>query len=83
MSNKRDPQLLQLQEELRLDTMRQFIEIRKAQGKTQNDISEITGILRPNICRMEGGSYNPTLDMVARMAHSVGKKVRIVFEDIE
>ena len=83
MSNKKDPQVMQMQEDLRNDVMKEFIEIRKSQGKTQNDISIATGILRPNICRMESGNYNPTLDMMVRMAHSVGKKVKIVFEDIE
>lgn len=83
MSNKRDPQVMELQEELRNETMRQFTAIRKEQGKTQNDISIATGILRPNISRMESGAYNPTLDMMVRMAHSIGKKVKIVFEDLD
>jgi transcriptional regulator with XRE-family HTH domain len=82
MAAKKDEKLKSLQSELRTETMNQFVAIRKELGKTQNDISEATGILRPNISRMESGNYNPTLDMIARMAYSVGKKIVITYEDI-
>lgn len=82
MAAKKDEKLKSLQLELRTETMNQFVAIRKILGKTQNDISEATGILRPNISRMESGNYNPTLDMIARMAYSVGKKIVITYEDI-
>ncbi len=83
MAAKKDEKLKALQLELRTNTMSQFVELRKAQGMTQNDISVATGILRPNISRMEGGNYNPTLDMIARMAYSIGKKVVISYEDLD
>lgn len=82
MAAKKDEKLKSLQSKLRTETMNQFVTIRKELGKTQNDISEATGILRPNISRMESGNYNPTLDMIARMAYSVGKKIVITYEDI-
>ncbi len=83
MAAKKDEKLKALQVELRTSTMSQFVAIRKQKGMTQNDISEATGILRPNISRMESGNYNPTLDMVARMAYSLGKKIVITYEDID
>lgn len=78
---KNEPELVALQKELRDNTMSQLVAIRKDKGMTQNDISMITGILRPNISRMESGNYNPTLDMIVRIAYSMGLKVNITFED--
>ena len=83
MGAKTDEKLLELQNELRTSLMNQFIAIRRDKGMTQTDISEATGILRPNISRMENGKYNPTLDMIARIAYSLDKKIVISFEDIE
>ena len=83
MSDKKDNMLTELQLELRKSLAEQFIAIRRDKGMTQVDISETTGILRPNISRMEKGDYNPTLDMIARIAYSLDKKIVISFEDIE
>lgn len=83
MGTKTDEKLLELQTELRTSLMEQFIAIRRDKGMTQTDVSEATGILRPNISRMENGKYNPTLDMIARIAYSLDKKIVISFEDIE
>lgn len=83
MGAKTDEKLLELQTELRTSLMEQFIAIRRDKGMTQTDVSEATGILRPNISRMENGKYNPTLDMIARIAYSLDKKIVISFEDIE
>ena len=83
MGAKTDEKLTELQHELRDSLMEQFVAIRREKGMTQSDISEATGILRPNISRMEKGDYNPTLDMIARMAYSLDKRIVISFEDIE
>lgn len=80
-SAKNEPELVALQKELRDNVMGQLVAIRKQKGMTQNDISIITGILRPNISRMESGNYNPTLDMLVRVASSMGLKVKVTFED--
>ena len=80
---KNEPELIEIQKALRDDVMGQLVSVRKQKGLTQNDISVATGILRPNISRMENGNYNPTLDMIARIAYSLDKKIVISFEDIE
>ena len=36
----------------------------------------------PNIARMENGSYNPTIEMIVRLAAGIGKKVDIRFKDM-
>jgi len=48
---------------------------------TQSDVSTVTGIQRPNISRLESGYYNPTLDMLVRLADSIDCNVKITFVD--
>lgn len=59
----------------------QLVRLRKAKKITQADISEITGIQRPNISRLESGKYNPTLDMVVRVADSIGYELEITLKE--
>lgn len=40
-----------------------------------------TGIQRPNISRLESGKYNPTLDMIVRVADSIGLEVEITLKE--
>ena len=54
---------------------------RKAKKITQADISDSTGIQRPNISRLESGKYNPTLDMIVRVADSIGLEVEITLKE--
>ena len=58
-----------------------LIRYRKAKKITQADISENTGIQRPNISRLESGKYNPTLDMIVRVADSIGLEVEITLKE--
>lgn len=74
-----------LVEGVQLETRKQLIEqlitYRKAKKITQADISESTGIQRPNISRLESGKYNPTLDMIVRVADSIGLEVEITLKE--
>ncbi len=78
---KNSPALVELQKEVRENAIRQLVEKRKAKKMTQSDISVITGIQRPNISRLESGNYNPTVDMLVRIADSMGLKVNITFAE--
>lgn len=80
---KNRPELVAIQKQVREDTIRQLLEWRKEKKMTQNDICLITGIQRPNISRMESGNYNPTLDMVVRIADSMGLKVTVTISEKE
>lgn len=57
--------------------MEEFVKLRKEKNITQQILSERTGIARPNIARMENGTYNPTVDMLVRIADGLGMKVDI------
>ena len=78
---KNQPALVELQKQVREDAISQLVAMRKAKKMTQNDISIITGIQRPNISRLESGNYNPTVDMIVRIADSMGLKVKITITD--
>lgn len=72
-------------EEIQLATRQKLIDelvgYRKSKKITQATISDVTGIQRPNISRLESGKYNPTLDMIVRVADSMGLTVDIVLRE--
>ena len=78
---KNAPALVELQKAVKDNVIEQFIDKRKERGMTQSDVSTVTGIQRPNISRLESGYYNPTLDMLVRLADSIDCNVKITFVD--
>lgn len=78
-NNKKQVENVQI--ETRKQLIEQLIRYRKAKKITQADISESTGIQRPNISRLESGKYNPTLDMIVRVADSIGLEVEITLKE--
>lgn len=70
------------QEKIKFMLMQEFVTLRKQMGITQEELARRTGISRPNIARMENGSYNPTIEMIVRLAAGIGKKVDIRFKDM-
>lgn len=78
---KNAPVLVELQKAVKDNVIEQFIAKRKERGMTQSDVSTVTGIQRPNISRLESGYYNPTLDMLVRLADSIDCNVKITFVD--
>lgn len=43
-------------------------DIRKDRGLTQQQVADDTGILRPHVARIEGGKYNVSIDILAKVA---------------
>ena len=78
---KNAPALVELQKAVKDNVIEQFIAKRKERGMTQSDVSTVTGIQRPNISRLESGYYNPTLDMLVRLADSFDCNDKITFVD--
>ena len=56
------------QKQTRLDVIGKYKACRKAKGITQTELARRTGISQPNITRFESGKYNPSLDMMVRIA---------------
>lgn len=69
------------QEAVRKDVIGQYVKSRKELRMTQADVAEILGVKRPNITRFENGSYNPTVDMLVKIAASMGKDLEIRLVD--
>ena len=69
------------EEAIRRAVIAQYIEYRKRKGITQQDIADSMGIKRPNISRFESGNYNPSLDMLIRMADKMDLQIEITLRE--
>lgn len=45
---------------------------RKQKGMTQEQLSELCGVNRANICKIERGAYNVSFDILAKLAGAMG-----------
>ena len=53
-------------------------ELRMAQGWTQEQLAEITGITSSNLWRIEAGRYAVSLDILNKIAGALGAELRII-----
>lgn len=58
-----------------------FLKARKEKNYTQKTLADITGMDRANIARFEAAKYNPSLEMMTRIASALGKKLVITLEE--
>ena len=61
----------------RYDVISQIIEARASQHITQEELALRVGTQKSNISRLESGTYNPSLDFLVKIAHSLGKEVHV------
>lgn len=71
------------QRQVRTELAEQYIRCRRERKLTQADVAEMLGVKRPNITRFENGTYNPTLDMLVKIAECMGKELEIRLVDKE
>lgn len=73
MSKEENGQLLLLekQKSTRRNVIEQYIKFRKDRKLTQEELAGIIGVSRPSISRFESGDYNPTLDMMVKIAEGL------------
>lgn len=64
----------------RYDIISQIIEERDKQNITQEELALRVGTQKSNISRLESGTYNPSLDFLAKVAKSLGKEMQIVLK---
>ena len=82
MSKKKEPihiTLEQRQDEVRRSMIERLVAYRKGLGISQKEIADALGVSRPNIGRFEKPDYNPTIDMVVKVADQLGLDVEINF----
>lgn len=61
----------------RYEVILQIIEARTSQKITQEELALRVGTQKSNISRLESGTYNPSLDFLAKVAACLGKEIRI------
>ena len=59
------------------EVISELVEERHNQNMTQQEISNITGIMTSNLARFESGSRIPTLAMLQKYASALGKHIEI------
>lgn len=64
----------------RYDIISQIIEERSKQSITQEELALRVGTQKSNISRLESGTYNPSLDFLIKVAHSLGKEMQIILK---
>ncbi len=64
----------------RYEIISQIIEERAKQNITQEELALRVGTQKSNISRLESGSYNPSLDFLAKVAQSLGKEVQVILK---
>ena len=55
-------------------------ELRREKGMTQKDLAEATGLIQPNIARIENGRYSTSLDTLARIADALDARLDFITE---
>ena len=56
-------------------------EARLEKGMSQAELANLIGTQRSNICRIESGSQNLTLDMLIKISAALGKDVNVFLEE--
>ena len=56
----------------------ELIEARQAQGMSQRDMEELSGVTQSAIARLEKGVSSPTLDTIFKVLVPLGKTLAIV-----
>lgn len=81
-SGEREEILIEaVQRDTRADIISQYISCRKNKSMTQAELARRAGISRPNITRFESGNYNPSLEMMVRIAAALDVKLQISLEE--
>lgn len=64
----------------RLEVISQIRQVRREQHITQETLAVRAGTKKSNISRLESGKYNPSLDLLVRVAGCLGKRIHIWME---
>lgn len=76
-THEKQETLVKKQECVRRQLVEQYITYRKKRKLTQEELANIMGVKRPNISRFETGDYNPSLDLLVKMAECMDLEIEI------
>lgn len=69
-----------LQKATREQVIDQYIARRKEKRLTQEQLAKRAGLSRSNVTRFESGTYNPSLEMLVRIAAALDMQVKVLLE---
>ena len=55
----------------------EIITARKEKNLTQQGLAELIGTRQSNISRLESGNYNPSLELLIKVAQAMGKRLEV------
>ena len=61
--------------------VQKLTQARLEKGLTQEQLAKLIGTQRSNICRIESGTQNLSLDMMLKIAEALGKDISIMLEE--
>lgn len=65
----------------RQSIIQKLTQARLEKGLTQEQLAKLIGTQRSNICRIESGTQNLSLDMMLKIAEALGKDISIMLEE--
>ena len=68
-----------MQNNVRSSVVREYAYLRKLKGLTQAEVAKRAGISRTNVSRFESGEYNPSLEMLVKLAAAMDLDVSVTF----
>lgn len=67
----------QEQSSIRNNIIEQYISRRKNLGLTQGELAQRAGMARENVTRFESGRYNPSLEMMVKIAAALEMELQV------
>lgn len=65
----------------RQNIISQLTQARLEKGLSQEQLAELIGTKRSNICRIESGAQNLSLDLMIKISKALGKDIKLSFEE--
>ncbi len=59
----------------------QLTQVRLEKGLSQEQLAKLIGTKRSNICRIESGTQNLSLDLMIKISKALGKEIKLSFEE--
>ncbi|MCR5800807.1 MAG: helix-turn-helix domain-containing protein [Lachnospiraceae bacterium] len=66
-----------------MQLVKAMLTAREEQGISQRQLSERTGITQADICKVEKGEANPTLNTMKRIADGLGMRLELNFSQLK
>ncbi len=77
MDEKRQEFIERQEVQMKQKVAEQFVVCRKKKGLTQEELARKAGMSRTNVTRVENGRYNPSVEMMVRIAAALEAELEI------